>query len=159
MIAAGLAVLAFAGCRMLLSPPSDERMLKTFHEKRGVFEELTDRMCAKDEPSTVMMSPEWSRPEVYEKEKQELYGLFDEIGAKGIQSIHQAEGCSVNVATWSVGLAGGGDYKGYRFGPLIFANKVVWLESLDEVDRRSLEISFFARKIDDDWSLYFDHWP
>jgi len=159
MIAAGLAVLAFAGCRMLLAPPSDERMLKTFHEKRDVFEELKDRMCADVAYEVVMMSPERSRPEIGEVEKQAFYRLFKEIGAKGVQSVHLAEGCSVDIATWSVGLAGGGDYKGYRFGPLIHADEIVWIESLDEVDRSSLEIGFFARKIDDDWSLYFDHWP
>lgn len=154
------ALLLLPGCGdLLFPPPSDQELLRVFRDKQEVFNELVTRMCTGEAEKVVMMSPEWARPEIGEAEKQEFYRLFKEIGAKGAQAAPWQGECILRIPVWSVGLGGDGDYKGYNFGRGLHGDVTVWLESLDGVDRRSLEISFFAREIDEDWSLYFDHWP
>lgn len=160
IIAVGaIAILAIVVHTIRSEPPDDAAMLATFTEKREIFETLKDRICALPHSQTVMMSPEWSRPEVDQATREGYHHLFAEIGARGIQSVRTEDGCGLTVDVWSVGIGGDGDYKGYDYRLRIHETDATWLDSLDAVDRASHEIAFYYRRIDDDWSLYFNHWP
>ena len=103
-----------------------------------------------------MMDPEWSEPKATDAERAEFYALFKVIGARGV---YYDGDCSFRVLVWSVGLAGGGDYKGYSYNPQESWRGSVVTQPLDETDRSSAKKIFVSRALKDDWYLYFQHWP
>ncbi len=133
-------------------------MLENFERNLSSFKELRDELCANPARRHIMMDPEWSRPEASEEVKATLYPIFRKIGAKGVY--YDGE-CSFRVAYWSVGFGGDGDYKYYTYNPPLERNNdaKIFLETLDRVDRASIDHEFYLRPIADDWYLAFDHWP
>ena len=103
-----------------------------------------------------MMEPEWSQPTASEEERAEFYALFKEIGASGV---YYDGNCSFRLPVWSVGFAGGGDYKGYSYNPQEHWRGVLTSQPLDEIDRSNQQRIFASRALKGDWYLYLQHWP
>jgi hypothetical protein len=134
-------------------PPSDESMIENFENNRAVFEELQKMIC-QDGYKTVSMDPEWSKPENLSAEaKEKYYALFKKIGVSQLQSY---DGCRAQFSVWSVGLAGGGDYKNYQYRPKEPGNI---MENLDTLQLNQTDIVTYNRKVDVDWYLSYEHWP
>jgi hypothetical protein len=137
-------------------PPTDEEMIASFNRNRTHLEMLREKLCSLPHAQTVMMDPEWSKPEVGEVEKQWYYSIFKVIEARGVQAVPNP--CRVWIAIWGEGFGDVGDYKDYRYGPPLH-EETIDLENLDAVDQTSQEVGFFQRKLEDGWWLEFDHWP
>jgi hypothetical protein len=137
-------------------PPTDENLRSVFAKERAAFEEIKTVLCALPAEQTVMLDPEWSKPAAGSNLKERLYPLFRKVGASGV---YYEGDCSFRLSIWSVGLAGGGDYKGISYKPLPYWKGKVVEEPLDNFDRSSKEISFLSRSLGEDWFMYFHHWP
>jgi hypothetical protein len=136
--------------------PTDALLISTYKAQRDTFLELRTVLCASQEKRVVMLDPEWSRPEISDKERAQLYPLLKKVNAKGV---YYDGNCSFRIDVWSVGFVGGGDYKGYSYRPA-----EPWLgelvgSPLEKVDRPINERFFVSLKIEDDWYLYLHHWP
>jgi len=139
----------FAGAQ---TPPSDAEMIEVFTKNRAVFEKLLT-MMSDDDYEVVSMSPRWSRPEdIPKSRKKEYYSLFKKINVTQLQFYDGRASFEV----WSLGWAGDGDYKKYKFKPANVENLV---ESLENLPLNQTDIVFYHRKIDENWYLAYDHWP
>jgi len=136
--------------------PSDVELIATFEKKISTFEELRSKLCKRSNEQFIMMSPEWSKPPVTEAEKENFYKIFREIGVKGA---YYDGGCSFRLPAWSVGFAGGGDYKGYVYRPNERYKDAQVVASLDNIEPESTKIEFYKRQLSGDWYLVFEHWP
>lgn len=136
--------------------PSDAELIINFEKKISTFEELRSNLCKRSNEQIIMMDPEWSKPSVPESEKESFYKTLREIGVMGV---YYDGGCSFRLPAWSVGLAGGGDYKEYVYHPNERYKEALVVTSLDNVNRDSSEIHFYKRQIRGDWYLVFEHWP
>lgn len=103
-----------------------------------------------------MVDPEWADPQRSEAARVELYALLERVGAKGV---YYDGACSMRLPVWSVGMAGGGDYKGYAYRPSAHWLGAVTGDALDQIDRGASQIIFTSRRLEGDWFLYFHHWP
>jgi hypothetical protein len=137
-------------------PPTDEEMIANFSRNRTHLETLREKLCSLPDSQTVMMEPEWSKPDVGQAEKECYYSIFKTIGVRGVQAVPNP--CRVWIAVWGEGFGDVGDYKEYRYGPPLH-ELMIDVESLDSVDMSSPEIGFFQRELKDGWWLEFNHWP
>lgn len=137
-------------------PPTDEYLLWRFENEQHNFERLREMLCIRDAARTIMMDPEWSEPEASASEHSAFYELFRPIGAQGVYYDGQ---CSFRILVWSVGLAGGGDYKEYVYRPGARYRDVTLSANLDSVNRSGEKVAFYKRHIKGDWFLVFEHWP
>lgn len=103
-----------------------------------------------------MMDPEWADPKIDDAERAQFHSIFKKIGAKGV---YYDGSCSFRIPVWSIGFAGGGDYKGFSYRPQPHWLGSVTEGSLDQARRDGGETVFLSRRIDGDWFLYFQHWP
>ncbi|WP_334107677.1 hypothetical protein [Methylobacillus sp.] len=103
-----------------------------------------------------MLDPEWSRPQAPQELKDQLYPLFKVAGVKGVYYEGQ---CSFRLPVWSVGLAGGGDYKGFSYRPIAHWKGEVINTPLDTRDRERKDIYFASRPLENELFLFFHHWP
>ena len=146
-------VIVLAGCKQSGPPPSDQSMIEVFQSKRGVFEQLQQKIC-NNGYQTVSMDPEWSKPDnIPEKIKREYYALFNEIGITQLQSY---DGCRAQFSVWAKGWAGDADYKNYQFRPSKPENIV---SSLENLPLNQTDIVTYHRKIDTNWYISYAHWP
>ncbi|MEO3427806.1 hypothetical protein AAFN88_03045 [Pelagibius sp. CAU 1746] len=160
-----------AGCDN--TPPSDQQMIDLFKAQRSAFEEIRMRICEKTRrdgleadigsaqeilrSQVVMMDPEWSRPMVSDAERGRYYALFEQIDAKGVQAVVDANNqCEVSIEYWSVGWAGDADYKKFVFGAPQHREQIV--DSLDDA-QMGTEIVFYRRRLEAGWWLALQHWP
>ena len=143
-----------SGCSK--EPPTDDGLRSIFEEKRATFDEIKTVLCALPTEQVIMMTPEWSKPPVGSDLKDPLYPLFRKVGVSGV---YYEGSCSFRLPIWSVGLAGGGDYKGISHKPLPYWKGKLVNEPLDNSDRNSKEAIFLSRALAEDWFLYFHHWP
>ncbi|MEJ0009771.1 MAG: hypothetical protein WDN72_04160 [Alphaproteobacteria bacterium] len=181
LITAVLIILAVRACWLRVAPPADQEMIDNFYRHRDQFEELRRIVCRLPADRTevmhgarfmtVMMDPEWARPQIPDAEKQRYYSLLKTIGATGVQGEVQPE-CVLDIEVWSTGFAGNGDYKHYHYGVDHDPNakQMTRVGSLDEVnsvkfnlkslkDESPDKIAFYYRPITGNWRLEFDHWP
>jgi hypothetical protein len=130
--------------------------VQSFQVETRAFNELRELLCRTPDKRVVMMDPEWAQPKISEAERALFYSLFQKIGAKGV---YYDGSCSFRIPIWSVGFAGGGDYKGYSYRPQPEWRGSVIEGNLDQVERDSKQRVFVSRRLDGDWFLYFQHWP
>jgi hypothetical protein len=148
-----LATLAFDGWG---GPPSDQEMIANFHENRAHFEALREKMCQLSHRQLVWADANRPLPPLPEDELRWYRETLATIGATRVAAVPNP--CRISITEWAVGLAGSGEYKQYRLGPSLH-EPMIEASTLDDVDRASPEVTFWHRRIEEDWWLEFERWP
>lgn len=134
------------------SAPNDKELIEMFTQNKEVFIQLKTMML-KDGYSVISIDPEWSDPNgIPENVKKEYYRLLEKIN---VIQIRKRDIDTVVFTVWNIGNVSGGHSKGYILG-----TDSQWhrkeKKSLDDISSFESEF-FYKRKIDENWSLYYDY--